>query len=129
MGDYWDAEDARPIHIKEAYGLLNTLQAVSSKVANKRVDALVDRAYAFPPFSMTGHLLSFMVQEGFSATVVIQKSEPCPTWWPLALEKSRKMITLGRKGEKNIILLSSHKGFVPDKKGLRGDLVAILFHP
>ncbi len=42
MGDYWNAGDERPIHIKEAHALLQTLRSVQDQIINHRVDAYVD---------------------------------------------------------------------------------------
>lgn len=42
MGDFWVAGDIRPIHVKEAHALLNTIKAVHEQVKNHRLDAYVD---------------------------------------------------------------------------------------
>lgn len=42
LGDFFTKDDVRPIHIKEAEALLNTLLALESKLKNHRVDAYVD---------------------------------------------------------------------------------------
>ncbi len=47
LEDYWDREDTRPIHLKEAYALLNTLQAIRDEVRHARVDVWCDNRW--PP--------------------------------------------------------------------------------
>lgn len=42
VGDFWDREDNRPIHIKEAEALLCALQAFRGDLQHHRVDARVD---------------------------------------------------------------------------------------
>jgi hypothetical protein len=42
IADLWDENDTRPIHLKEAEALYNTLRSVSDQIKNKRVDAYVD---------------------------------------------------------------------------------------
>ncbi len=42
FGDYWDREDTRPIHLKEADALLNTLQAIRNEIRDARMDAWCD---------------------------------------------------------------------------------------
>ena len=41
-GDYWQHNDARPIHLKEADALICALKCASSHIINSRVDAYVD---------------------------------------------------------------------------------------
>lgn len=42
LGDFFDQNDTRPIHLKEADALYKTLLSLVDKFANHRVDALVD---------------------------------------------------------------------------------------
>lgn len=42
FADFWEDDDVRPIHLKEASALLNCLRAVSGEIRNKRVDILTD---------------------------------------------------------------------------------------
>ncbi len=42
MGDYWAADDARPIHLKEVDALLKTLMALSVRLQDHRIDVLID---------------------------------------------------------------------------------------
>ena len=42
ISDMWPAHDSRPIHLKEAHALLLTLQAVATKLTDRRVEARVD---------------------------------------------------------------------------------------
>ncbi|KAK3106944.1 hypothetical protein FSP39_003582 [Pinctada imbricata] len=41
MGDFWERDDSRPIHIKEAQALIKTLTALEGSICNHRVDAFV----------------------------------------------------------------------------------------
>ena len=40
--DFWDSNDARPIHLKEADALLKTMRSISGEVSDRRVDVWVD---------------------------------------------------------------------------------------
>ena len=40
--DLWSTDDKRPIHIKETDALLKTLQSLSGRIENKRIDVRVD---------------------------------------------------------------------------------------
>lgn len=42
IGDHWPTGDDRPIHVKEAHALLNTLMALEEKITNRRIDIAVD---------------------------------------------------------------------------------------
>lgn len=42
FGDFWDNNDKRPIHLKEAEALIRALQSLGSSVHNQRVDILTD---------------------------------------------------------------------------------------
>lgn len=42
MGDYWETDDDRAIHLKEAEAVLKVLQALGNRLENRRVDLLVD---------------------------------------------------------------------------------------
>ncbi|XP_062568476.1 uncharacterized protein LOC134230659 [Saccostrea cucullata] len=42
FGDFWDSNDKRPIHLKEAEALIKALQSLDSAVHNHRVDIMTD---------------------------------------------------------------------------------------
>ncbi|KAJ8321445.1 hypothetical protein KUTeg_001003 [Tegillarca granosa] len=42
FGDVFDSNDARPIHLKEAVAIINTIQLLFDDLKNYRVDAFVD---------------------------------------------------------------------------------------
>ena len=42
IGDYWEKDDSRPIHEKEADAVLKSLQSLASVVQDSRVDVLTD---------------------------------------------------------------------------------------
>lgn len=42
LADFWDKDDSRPIHLKEAEALLLTLRSVESSIRDHRVDAYID---------------------------------------------------------------------------------------
>lgn len=42
MSDYWEYGDQRPIHVKEAHALLETLRSMGDNIKNHRVDVYVD---------------------------------------------------------------------------------------
>ena len=42
FGDFWDSNDKRPIHLKEADAIIKVLQSLSTSIANHRVDLYTD---------------------------------------------------------------------------------------
>ncbi|KAK3107249.1 hypothetical protein FSP39_010260 [Pinctada imbricata] len=42
MGDFWERDDSRPIHIKEAQALIKTLTALEGSICYHKVDAFVN---------------------------------------------------------------------------------------
>ena len=42
MGDFWDMDDLRPIHIKEAHAIVKALTSMEEVIKNHRVDVFVD---------------------------------------------------------------------------------------
>lgn len=63
-------------------------------------------------------------------TMVIPDEDVRPIWWPLLSNSLVDHIVLGRRGELDVFLVPSKKGFVPDKRGLKCDLWAarLKFH-
>lgn len=54
--------------------------------------------------------------------MVVPLSYPKPIWWPFLLSCRHDSLVLGRKGDKNVLLVPSKQGFTPDTKGLVWDL-------
>jgi hypothetical protein len=73
MGDFWDAKDERPIHVKEADALVRTLQAIQDKMRNRRVDAYVDNMAVVSVWERQGRrdpVLNRVVKELYQVTYV-----------------------------------------------------------
>ena len=71
-----------------------------------------ENAYVFPPFFLAGLLLRFFDKASFSFTIVVPKLISLPYWWPLIQPKTSPFVILGRKTDRNILLLpSSHHVF------------------
>jgi hypothetical protein len=71
--DYWSNEDDRPIHIKEAQALFNTLCAVQDVVKDHRVDAYVDNlacVFAWENMSGKDPVLIKILKDLWNFTVV-----------------------------------------------------------
>lgn len=56
--------------------------------------------------------------------MIVPLSYPKPIWWPFLLSCRHDSLVLGRKGDKNVLLIPSKQGFTPDTKGLVWDLEA-----
>ena len=72
IGDYWQQGDNRPIHIKEAYALLHTLQAIADTIRHARVDALIDNmalVLAWQRLGCKDPALNSVLQELFQFTM------------------------------------------------------------
>jgi hypothetical protein len=83
------------------------------------------RPYCYPPCCLTGAVLNYLKESGaHSCTVVVQDQVPRPNWWPRLKGWARASITLGRKGEKGVLLAPTKQGYVRDQSGLRWDLLA-----
>jgi len=70
--------------------------------------------YCFPPFSMTGALIAFLVHENprpLSVTLVLPKLSPTPSWWPLVNKFG--YVQLGGKGDCSIIEAPTKAGYKP----------------
>ena len=72
MGDYWREGDHRPIHIKEAHALLQTLRSMQAQLRNHRVDAYVDNQAVWKAWELKGCknlLLNDMLKQLYEFTV------------------------------------------------------------
>ena len=67
-GDYWHDKISEPIHIKEAFALLNSLKSVRDKIRDSRVDVFVDNmavVYAWQGQGAKDTSLSDVIKEIF----------------------------------------------------------------
>lgn len=84
--------------------------------------------YVFPPFDLIFPLLKFLKSTGIMVcTMVVPLSYPNPIWWPFLLSCRHESLVLGRKGDKNVLLVPLKQGFTPDTKDLVWDLEAFYF--
>ncbi len=72
LGDYWEASDSRPIHLKEAEAVLRLLQAKGPCFQHSRVDVLVDNQAVVKSWKGQGARdlpLNAILQDIFHVTV------------------------------------------------------------
>ena len=86
-----------------------------------------EKYYAFPPFCLIPALIKFIVEEKFTCTVVFPNFSPCPSWFPLIVENSEKIVVIGYKGDKGVLKYPSKHGFLSDKRGLPWNLLCASF--
>lgn len=85
--------------------------------------------YVFPPFCLIAPVLKFLrEQKPPSCTFVYPHLTSLPSWWPTLKPLIEKVILLGKKGDKHIILGPTKNGFSP--RSLSHDLYAakLVFH-
>ncbi|KAJ8316599.1 hypothetical protein KUTeg_005850 [Tegillarca granosa] len=214
FSDFWDSNDVRPIHVKEAHSLLNALISIKPQVADHRIDAFVDNMalvhtwnnqgrkdpslnrvvkncvflqlmkswnkvqshfgphtcdlmsldsdamkdkngevlkhftpfptthsvgvnvfsqnlaleenqYVYPSYNLIAPILRFLQSSTLKdCTMIVPVLTPFPAWWRYLWKYVVDWFYLRRKGDKNIILVPSRQGLIPDAKGLRNDLMA-----
>jgi len=84
-----------------------------------------DNLYVFPPFALILLVLSYLRSQKVKfCTMVVPCDDVKPVWWPVLYNSLVDHIIIGKKGELNVLLLPSKKGFVCNKVGLRCDLWA-----
>lgn len=69
LGDYWDTNDCRPIHEKEADAVLKSLQSLDSSLQDSRVDLFTDNMAVIAAWENQGcksRALSCIMKEIFS---------------------------------------------------------------
>ena len=94
-------------------------------VFSQSIDKSVN-VYVFPPFHLISALLSFLGNvTGLWCTMIIPLQDITPPWWPFCKSKTVAAHTLGRKGDKSVLLIPTKKGFVADQYGLQFDLLAV----
>ena len=81
--------------------------------------------YVFPPFCLILPVLSFLKRQRVSnCTIVVPVADVKPVWWPVFCQFHVEHIVLGQKGEKDVLLFPSKKGFKVSKYGLSDELWA-----
>lgn len=86
--------------------------------------ALEKNPYVFPPFRLIFSVLKVCADSGVSrCTFVVPEFSPKPVWWPFIWQHVVEWYVLVVKGEKNVILYPSVKGFSYDEKGLLWPLI------
>jgi hypothetical protein len=79
--------------------------------------------YVFPPFCLIGPVLKYLTeQKPPSCTLVYPYLSTFPSWWPTLKPLIKKVILLGKKGYKHVILGPTKNGFSP--RSLPHDLYA-----
>ncbi|CAG2201248.1 unnamed protein product [Mytilus edulis] len=69
LGDYWDTNDCRPIHEKEAEAVMKSLQSIDSSLQDSRVDLFTDNMAVIAAWENQGRksrALSCIMKEIFS---------------------------------------------------------------
>lgn len=69
-----------------------------------------ENAYVFPPFALVGPVLKFLLKSRVNFSIVVPRLFPLPFWWPVLSTHAQEHITLGRKGESDILLFPSSNG-------------------
>ncbi len=83
-----------------------------------------ESAYVFPPFTLIGPLLKYLMQSGSRVTIVIPDISPRRYWWPIVNALSVDHMLLGKKGEYEILFFSPTKSSGWKTKALQWDLHA-----
>lgn len=82
-----------------------------------------ENPYVFPPFGLIFLLLKFLKSTGVRVcTMVVPLSYPKPIWWPFLLSCTQDSLVLGRKSDKNDLLVTSNKVLLQIPKVLYGTL-------
>ena len=76
-----------------------------------RCEGSVVNAYAFPPFSLIGPLIRFIIANRAVVTLVVPKLSPVPVWWPVINAQSSSRVLVAPKGHKAALLLPTKHGF------------------
>ncbi|KAK6171810.1 hypothetical protein SNE40_018237 [Patella caerulea] len=85
--------------------------------------------YVFPPFKCIEAVLAFILQQNLSCTLIVPDFPVKQSWWPNLVYSSSLCVTLGVKGDKDILLYPSKKGYIRDKKGLPWNLLVFHIYP
>lgn len=76
--------------------------------------------YVFPPLVLIPAVLAYLKEQNVSVcTVVVPELEVKPAWWPEILVRSKTNFILGIKGQKDMMLIPSEKGYISDSRGLQ----------
>lgn len=70
-------------------------------------------------------VLNFLVQSKVKCcTMVVPKMESSSIWQPTLSMYSKHALCLGLRGQRDVVMLPSKRGFVPDRLGLSLPLIA-----
>ncbi len=61
-----------------------------------------ENCYAFPPFSMVGPLIAFIMEEQLQCSLIIPVLNPIPVWFTTLQAASSDIRVLGQAGERGI---------------------------
>lgn len=84
-----------------------------------------ENCYVFPPQVILSPTVHFVLQENLNCTIVVPMKSPTPAWLPNLASRAIGTLTIGRKGDTDVLLYPSKKGFQSDKKGLPWPLQGI----
>ena len=76
------------------------------------VAADMTHSYVFPPFSLIGPILGFLVQFGKPFTINVPELCPCLYWWPVLMARCSGRFYLGVRGHQHILLAPSKSGYI-----------------
>lgn len=81
--------------------------------------------YVFPPASLILSVLNFLIEQMVKVcTMVVLVPRSAPLWLPVIDLYVKSKLVLGEYGQCGVILVPSKGGYIPDKRGLEGQLVA-----
>ena len=85
--------------------------------------------YVFPPFTLIPSVLRFIEVQEATSTMVIPCPSPLPAWFPKLLGMTEGARLLGQKGDREILMYPTKKGYKADKVGLAQPLWAVRVSP
>ena len=81
--------------------------------------------YVFPPFVLIPSLLRLLREWGnVSVTLVVPRHYHPRPWWPHVRASARKSLRLSEAGQKGVLEVPSHQGYVPSAEGFPFELWA-----
>jgi hypothetical protein len=79
----------------------------------KTTPAFWDNPYVFPPFSLVGPVVRFLLPFHIPFTIIVPVPCPKPVWWPILKAVSYDSVSLGSKNDNTTILSPTKQGMMP----------------
>ena len=84
-----------------------------------------ENSYVFPPFQLLLPVLAFIKENKLNCTVILRTESVAPVWVPMFFQHIKDAFIVGVKGQKDILLYPTKKGYSSDRFGLNDNLWAI----